>query len=212
MLLVNQLTGFGAVESQSITAEYIGVSTSVTSGSLSYPSGVAAGDLLILYGGSNDTSAPFTWSGATIPSSVGYEVAGGANTWLYWKVLTSGDISSPPTVGGSTPAWQSIAVRGPTGLTVKTANINQSGTSASLAGYTPGADSIGTVAAVCVRTAGGAADTAVWPSWVSSDALAGTSGRYYTYFGFGNTYTGGTVDITTMQSGNNAQLLMDLTV
>lgn len=95
MLMVNQLAGFGVGGGGSTPAEYIGA-TAGTSSSLTFHANAAEGDLALVCGAAY-ISNTLGLSGWNSFSSFLVESSSSVDMFEFWKVLTAGDVSSPPT-------------------------------------------------------------------------------------------------------------------
>jgi hypothetical protein len=120
-----------------VSSSFVGISALTDStGALPLPTGAAAGDLCLLSGvGTNDIT------GGSFTVITGDQVSSSAYTCFSWKILTSGDISSPPTITFPDAGGYYCAVyRGPTGVAKKSAT-NSSADPITISGFTKDASS-----------------------------------------------------------------------
>jgi hypothetical protein len=113
---------------------FFGASLQINSGTVSFPAGTQAGDIAI-----------FTIIGGFVPSfSFGTQVItnnnairGGARFLnVYTKVLTSGDISSPPTFNTASGLIQTAIWRGGTAVDLKSGPTTGTGSTVTATGFT----------------------------------------------------------------------------
>ncbi len=109
------------------------------SSTISWPSGTTAGDIALIVILSNTGSVSgmsgFTLQTLGIPNS-------GSKAFAYFKVLTSGDVSSPPSYsGGSYDSWVCGVWRGPTAIAYKTVLASDGGTTCDVPGFVKAGDS-----------------------------------------------------------------------
>jgi len=118
---------------------------------VTWPVGTQAGDMAVvaLVG----TGASITgFSSWTTDLST---TTGGSSNWFFSKILTAGDVSSPPSYSGATNGGYFVAVyRGGTAITVKSTLGNDTGTTLDLSGFVKAALSSRVVTLICDRDPG----------------------------------------------------------
>lgn len=152
--------------------EFVGTAGASNDGSTSqpitFPAGARVGDLAIVtftYGGFTGVNFP---SGYTVLSPVPIENATHQGAWVGYKVLTSGDLSSPSSIMngggfGSLGAILCTVYRGVTTVTQKSAVADATG-NITLSGFTPAGNTKAAFSFVSDRdaTMSGQATTSGW--------------------------------------------------
>lgn len=135
---------------------HIGTTSGDGQSTIYIPPGAQALDLALVhyfYPGGGATSMPPGWATEVIDWSAGPN--GNAYfSMCSWKVLTAGEVSSPPTITGTTPnAQMSTSIhRGPTSASLVQKLINPSTASTlSFSAFTPHAQTMGLYSAVADR-------------------------------------------------------------
>jgi hypothetical protein len=135
-------------------AQFIGISAlQSASVALPLPGGAAAGDFCVLVGCGNSavSCSGFTAVTGDIVN------ASPSTTSFAWKVLSAGDISSPPTVTvPSIGGFYSVVYRGPTTSLTKKSTNTSTGSTVSVSGFTKAAGSKFIIACSHDRDATGA--------------------------------------------------------
>jgi hypothetical protein len=136
-----------------VSAEFVGVSALTSANvALPLPGGATAGDFCVLVGCGNSavSCSGFTAVTGDIVN------ASPSTTSFAWKVLSAGDISSPPTVTvPSIGGFYCEVYRGPTSMTKKNTNTS-TGSTVSVSGFTKAAGSKFIIACSHDRDATGA--------------------------------------------------------
>ncbi len=189
--------------------EFIGAGSTKdqVSGTISWPTGTQAGDIAFIVWMGNSTPTLSGWTFSTTLTT-----GGGNNGGVYWKVLTSSDISTPQTnTVTSYGFWRVFVFRGPSTATEKSTAGAIAGTSASLSGFTKASGSGIVLAIAGDRDVSSITAVTGW-----NNAGSGTS----TFFGHGVSWvhsdqyvnsTSVTVNQTSPHTYRGVALILELT-
>lgn len=146
---------FAAVASGAAVTTFVGAD--VVDGAalaISWPSGTQAGDAAIICVVGNGAPSWSNFSGWATDVNGG--VVSTVSLWYcYSKILSAGDVSTPPSYTGATAGGYIVAVyRGATSITFKTSLASDAGSDAALSGFVKAALSSRVVTAICDRDPG----------------------------------------------------------
>lgn len=206
-LMVNHLIGFGVGHADRPALQFVGA-TAVEGENLTiaWPSGTQAGDLAILIVRTNNSTATITWPGAAADlDDIAFAgiLLGNARS----KTLTSTDISTPPSYFGSSAGAYYVAVyRGNAALTYRAGIFSQTGTTATVPGFTPAAATNHLIGIVVERDTIGAIDP---PSgWVENHQAVTTFSSWATAQVSIGLYAGGSLTWTNFASANQQNVMI----
>lgn len=111
--------------------DFVGATTRSDAGALSWPSGVAEGDFAVIASTYNSPLQSLSTSGWTSAS----RNSGSTYLNIWYKQLTAGDVSSPPSIDVTLGYTHVLVYRGPTGASIVSDSTVGTGTTLTLTGF-----------------------------------------------------------------------------